>query len=89
MLSDKFAQSESRLRVNPSHPRHNQIARAAVISTVDKEIDAARESVRSLLTHRNVLVPISLLPPRGSFVGLSPPGAQGTVSFWIEKSALD
>ena len=71
MLSDIFAQIESRL--NPNHPEngiHDPIARVAALSTVDKGIyaaskgiDAARESIRSLLTRRNTLVPISVLPP--------------------------
>jgi hypothetical protein len=61
---DVFAQTESRF--NPSHSRtgiHDPSARFAAISTVDKGIDAARQFVRSLLTRRNALVPISLLPP--------------------------
>jgi len=52
-----FAQIESIF--NPSHSRtgiHDPSARVAAISTIDK-------FVRSLLTRRNVLVPISLLPP--------------------------
>jgi hypothetical protein len=64
MFSDVFAQLESRF--NPSHSRtgiHDPSARVAAISTVDKEIDGAMQFVRSLLTRRNALVPISLLPP--------------------------
>src|SRR6266849_4352806 len=64
MSSDEFAQIESRF--SPSHPRtgiHDPSTRVAVISTVDKGVDAARGLVRSLLTRRNSLVPISLLPP--------------------------
>jgi F-box-like len=64
MLSDVFAQIESSF--NPSHSQtgiHDPSARFAAISTVDKGIDAARQLVRSLLTRRNALVPISLLPP--------------------------
>jgi hypothetical protein len=62
-FSDVFAQIESSF--NPSHSRtgiHDPSARFAAISTVDKGIDAARQLVRSLLTRRNALVPISLLP---------------------------
>src|SRR5712691_184935 len=64
MFSDEFAQIES--RHNPSHSRtgiHDHSTRVAAIATVDKGIDSAREFVRSLLTRRNALVPISLLPP--------------------------
>jgi hypothetical protein len=64
MFSDVFAQLESRL--NPSHSRtgiHDPSDRVAAISTVDKGIDTAMKLVRSLLTRRNALVPISLLPP--------------------------
>ncbi len=64
MFSDVFAQIESRF--NPSHSRtgiYDPSAAVATISTVDKGIDAARQFVRSLLTRRNALVPISLLPP--------------------------
>jgi hypothetical protein len=64
MFSDVFAQIESRF--NYSHSRtgtHDPSARVAAISTVDKGIDAARQFLRSMLTRRNALVPISLLPP--------------------------
>jgi hypothetical protein len=64
MLSDVFAQIESRL--NPGHSRtgiHDPSARIEAISTVDKGIDTAKQLVRSLLTRRNALVPIFLLPP--------------------------
>ena len=64
MFSDVFAQIESRL--NPSHSRtgiHDPSARVAALSTVNKGIDATRQFLRSLLTRRNTLVPISLLPP--------------------------
>src|SRR6266849_1363692 len=57
MFSDVFAQIESRF--NPSHSRngiHDPNARVAAISTIDK-------LVHSLLTRRNAIVPISLLPP--------------------------
>ena len=62
--SDVFAQIYS--RSNPSHSRtgiHDASARVAAISTVDKEINAKRQSLCVLLTRHNTLVPISLLPP--------------------------
>ena len=64
MFSDVFTQLESRF--NSSHSRtviHDPSARVSAISTVDKGIDTAMKLVRSLLTRRNALVPISLLPP--------------------------
>ena len=64
MFSDVFAQIESKL--NPGHSKtgiHDAGAHIAAISTVDKGIDTARQFVRSLLTCRNTLVPISRLPP--------------------------
>jgi hypothetical protein len=64
MFSDVFAQIESRF--NSSHSQtgiHDPSARFAAISTVDKGLNAARQLVRSLLTRRNALMPISLLPP--------------------------
>ena len=42
---------------------HDHNARLAAISAVDKEVDATRQLLRSLLTRRNALAPISLLPP--------------------------
>jgi hypothetical protein len=65
MFSDIFAQIES--KINPSHFRtgiHDPSPRIEAISTVDKGIDTAKQFVRSLLTRRNALVPISLLPPK-------------------------
>jgi F-box-like len=38
-------------------------AREAALSAIDKEIDAARRLTRSLLSRRNALAPISVLPP--------------------------
>jgi hypothetical protein len=38
-------------------------ARAAALSTIDKEIEAARQLTRSLLSRRNTLALISVLPP--------------------------
>jgi hypothetical protein len=38
-------------------------ARAVALSTVDREIDAAMLLTRALLTHRNTLAPVSVLPP--------------------------
>ncbi len=65
--SDEFAQIESRLDPSYSTPSrtgiHDHSTRVAAIYAVDKGIDAAREFVRSLLTRRNALMPISLLPP--------------------------
>jgi hypothetical protein len=64
MFSDVFAQIKSRF--NSSHSQtgiHDPSARFAAISTVDKGIAAARQVLRSLLTRRNTLMPISLLPP--------------------------
>ena len=66
MFSDLFAQMESRF--NPNHSKtgiHDFSARArvAAISTLDKAIDVAWQFLCSLLTRRNALMPISLLPP--------------------------
>jgi hypothetical protein len=64
MFSDELAQIQSRF--NPSHSRtgiHDPSARVAAISTFDKGIDAARQFLRSMITRRNALVPISLLFP--------------------------
>ena len=64
MFSDVFAQIESRFNLNhPETTIHDPRARNAAISTIDKGIDAARKFLRSLLTYRNTLVPISRLPP--------------------------
>ncbi|KAI0280966.1 hypothetical protein BC826DRAFT_437185 [Russula brevipes] len=38
-------------------------ARAVALSTVDRGIDAAMLLTRALLTHRNTLAPVSVLPP--------------------------
>ena len=64
MFSDVFAQTESRF--NPNRYKtgiYDFSARVAAISTLDKGIDATRQFLLSLLTRRNALVPISLLPP--------------------------
>ena len=64
MFSDAFAQIESSL--NLCHSRtgiHDPSTRIEAISTVDQGIDMAKQLTRSLLTRRNTLVPISLLPP--------------------------
>jgi hypothetical protein len=42
---------------------HDRDARLATISAVDKEVDATRQLLRSLLTGRDALAPISLPPP--------------------------
>ena len=64
MFSEVFAQIESRF--NPGHSRtgiHDPSARVAALSTVNKGVDATRQFIRSQLTRRNALMPISLLPP--------------------------
>ena len=63
MLSDLFAllQSGHNLsRIMTQAPG----SRAAAVSAIDKEIDAARWLVRSLLPRCNSLAPISTLPPK-------------------------
>ena len=42
---------------------HDHKARLAAMSAVDKEVDATRQLLCSLLMRRNTLAPISLLPP--------------------------
>lgn len=42
---------------------HNLSTRAAALSTIEKEIDAARALITSLLMRRNNLTPVFLLPP--------------------------
>src|SRR5712672_1138819 len=37
-------------------------ARAAALATVDQDIDAAKRLILSILTRRNMLIPISILP---------------------------
>jgi hypothetical protein len=62
VFSDVFARVESGF----NHFRtvtHDHDARLAAVSAVDKEVDATRQLLRSLLTRRNALAPISLLPP--------------------------
>ena len=64
MFSDVFAQIKTIF--NPNHSEtgfHDSSACVAAISTVDKGIDAARQFLCSLLTRRNSLMPISVLPP--------------------------
>ena len=61
-FSDVFAHVEfgfNRLR----SVIHESRRRATAISLVDKEVDAACQHLRSLLTRRNALAPISVLPP--------------------------
>jgi len=41
---------------------HTPMARAAALTTVDQDIDAAKRLVLSMLTHHNMFVPISILP---------------------------
>ena len=62
VFSDVFARVES----GCSHLHsvvHDPNARIASISAIDKEVDAARKLVRSLLVRRNALAPIAVLPP--------------------------
>jgi hypothetical protein len=62
MFSDVFARVES----GYSHRHsvvHDPSARGAAISAADKEVDAARKLLRSLLIRRNTLAPIAVLPP--------------------------
>jgi hypothetical protein len=42
---------------------HNLSTRATALSAIEKEIDAARAHITSLLMHRNNLTPVFLLPP--------------------------
>ena len=42
---------------------HDHLSRLAAMFAVDKEVDATKQHLRSLLTRRNTLAPISLLPP--------------------------
>ena len=63
-FSDVFAPTEFRFNLNHFETGfHFSGARVAAISSVDKEIDAAWQFLRSRLTRRNALMPISLLPP--------------------------
>jgi hypothetical protein len=62
VFSDVFARVES----GYSHLHsvvHDPNARGAAISAADKEVDAARKLLRSLLIRRNTLAPIAVLPP--------------------------
>ena len=64
MFSNVFAQIDSRFKLNRSETGfHDPSARVATISTFDKGVDASRQFVRFLLTLRNSLMPISVLPP--------------------------
>jgi hypothetical protein len=42
---------------------HDPGARVVAVSAVDKEVEATRQLLLSLLTRRNALAPVSLLPP--------------------------
>src|SRR5712672_3497607 len=56
-FSDVFARLERELdQFQP--PK----GRAAALATVDKDIDAAKRLILSMLTRRNTLAPISILP---------------------------
>ena len=61
-FSDVFARMKSGF-THFQTVTHDHNARLAAIFAVDKEVDAARQLVRSLLTRRNAIAPISLLPP--------------------------
>ena len=64
IFSDVFAQIDSRFNLNHYETGiYDPSARVAAISALDKGIDASRLFIYSLLTRRNSLVPISVLPP--------------------------
>ena len=65
VFTDLFAQIVSRFNHNHSETGccYDDSARVAAISAVDKGIRVARQFLGSLLTCRNTLVPISVLPP--------------------------
>ena len=72
---------------------HDPGARVAAISAVDKEVEAARQLLRSLLTRRNALASISLLPPEilarvFHFLALEeePPCSRGQNLGWIRAT---
>src|SRR5712675_820073 len=60
-LSDVFVRLECKLNVFQSAIRTPK-ARAAALATVDQDIDAAKRLILSVLTRRNMLVSISILP---------------------------
>ncbi|KAI0280969.1 hypothetical protein BC826DRAFT_437214 [Russula brevipes] len=59
VLSTRFESLSNRIRSVVRRPS----TRAVVLSTVDREVDAAMLLTRALLTHRNTLAPASVLPP--------------------------
>jgi len=61
MLSDVFARLECEVNQFQSTIQTSK-ARAAALATVDQDIDAAKRLILSILTRRNTLVPISVLP---------------------------
>jgi hypothetical protein len=71
---------------------HDPDARLAALSAVDKEVDATRQLLHSLLTRRNALALISLLPPEilarvFHFLALEEPPHSGTRNFgWIRTT---
>ena len=72
-LSSSDIQAFARSDVSTSHEAglyHYHFRAAAMltvhdgaVSSIDKEIDAARQHIRFLLSRRNILMPISALPP--------------------------
>src|SRR5712672_2236459 len=60
-LSDVFSRLECELNQFQSAIRTPK-ARAAALATVDQDIDTAKRLILSLLTRRNMLVQISILP---------------------------
>ena len=61
MLSDVFSRLDCELNEFQSAVQTPK-ARAAALATVDQDIDAAKRLILSVLTRRNMLAPISVLP---------------------------
>src|SRR5712672_2420969 len=60
-LSGMFSRLECKLNKFQSTIQPPK-TRVAALTTVDQDIDAAKRLVLSMLTHHNMLVPISILP---------------------------
>src|SRR5712671_5908398 len=60
-LSDVFSRLDCELNELQSAVQTPK-ARAAALATVDQDIDAAKRLILSVLTRRNTLAPISILP---------------------------
>src|SRR5882672_6382746 len=60
-LSDVFSRLDCELNELQSATQTPK-ARAAALATVDQDIDAAKRLILSILTRRNMLIPISILP---------------------------